>query len=380
MSDDDLHDAFGDRLTGALNIRSQRDPSSATARSVRRQARRHRARRRVMAAALTAALLAGAAYAVVDRSQNGTLRTIHPSATTAAPITEMTDAGLRSAATAYANAFLTGSYDDVIPMLDPACLPERMSNQELALARRRWAGYQDALSKVAGVDLADIEIRRVEVRNGDGLAKEAQVEFSLAASVAGNDNWIRYAFLDGAWHLRGCVLKLPIGGHSTGANSPTTTTTTQSEPPSPCTPVALRLALGRDVGSVMQQPAAFFTITNTSAIPCVLNGYPVLVLFDATGRTVPGTISHGGAYQLNDPGPRDVTVAPGETVYFGFGWVDTNPGNGDTNGCVYSARAVVRVPGSAVPLTTPARLSNVICGAGSVTAFAPRAAFTIATP
>jgi hypothetical protein len=211
---DDLHDEFGDQLTEALGLRSPGVASPLTATSVQRHARRRQTRRRVMTGTFTVALLAVAAYGLVDRSNNGTrIHTINPSAsTTAEPPTDPIADGLRSAATAYAQAFLTGSYDDVIPLLDPACRPDRMSKPELDLARRQWTGFQDALSKTAGVDLADIEIIRVDVRRGDGLASEAQVVFALPAAIAGNDNWIRYALGAEGWHLSGCLFTVPIGG------------------------------------------------------------------------------------------------------------------------------------------------------------------------
>jgi len=72
----------------------------------------------------------------------------------------------------------------------------------------------------------------------------------------------------------------------------------------------------------------------------------------------------------------------GDTVYFGFGWVDVNQPGGGTNGCVSADGARVIVPNTNVSLTTTARLSSVLCrqGFGLVTAIAPREAFTIAAP
>jgi len=68
----------------------------------------------------------------------------------------------------------------------------------------------------------------------------------------------------------------------------------------------------------------------------------------------------GDTYQVNDPGPKLVTVPPGEAVYFGFGYVATN-GDGNTNGCVAPASARVQLPGSDVWLTAPVRLGTPIC-------------------
>jgi hypothetical protein len=80
MSDDDrdneLRDAFGDRLTGALNLRS-RTEAPAMAPIVTRR----RAPQRVLVGALVVALLAGAVALIADRSRH-TGRTIRPADTT----------------------------------------------------------------------------------------------------------------------------------------------------------------------------------------------------------------------------------------------------------------------------------------------------------
>jgi len=131
----------------------------------------------------------------------------------------------------------------------------------------------------------------------------------------------------------------------------------------------------------MQQPAAFFGLTNSSATSCSLDGYPALTLYDEAGRRISTAMGHGGSYQLNDPRPHVVTVQPGANAYFGFGWVDVNQPDGTTNGCVRVAQARVLAPNTDVSLTTAARLGSLLCGGGgNVTAIAPRLAFTIATP
>jgi hypothetical protein len=86
MSDDDvrdgLRDGFGDELTEALNLRSQRDDSTETVVGVQRHADRQRARRRVLAGAVAVAAVAAAVIVVsIDRGGHG-VRTITPSNTT----------------------------------------------------------------------------------------------------------------------------------------------------------------------------------------------------------------------------------------------------------------------------------------------------------
>jgi len=148
-----------------------------------------------------------------------------------------------------------------------------------------------------------------------------------------------------------------------------------------CTATELQLSLARDLGSLMQQPAAFFALTNRSHASCTVAGYPTLSLYDAADRPISLVIRHGGAYQLNDPGPLTATVQPGDSAYFGFGWVDVNVPDGNTNGCVSITRVRVLLPNIKVSLKAAARLSSLVCpSSGSVTAIAPRARFTVGMP
>jgi hypothetical protein len=151
--------------------------------------------------------------------------------------------------------------------------------------------------------------------------------------------------------------------------------------PQTCTAAQLSFTLARDLGSTMQQPAAFFALTNRASQPCTVSGYPTLTLDDTAGRPIPVTIQPGDAYQLNDPGAHTIVLSANQTAYFGFGWVDVNPPDGNTNGCERPARARVRVPDTNDSLSTAAQLSNVVCPPNaSVTAIALRSAFTIGRP
>jgi hypothetical protein len=158
---------------------------------------------------------------------------------------------------------------------------------------------------------------------------------------------------------------------------PTTTTTTTAPPLGPCTSADLHLALTRELQSVMQQPAAFFSLTNTSATACTIEGYPTLGIFDASGSLIPALVQYGSAYQINDPGSRRVVVQPGASVYFGFGWVNVNEADGgSTKGCLSIESVTALVPGTRTNLRTAAHLKSVFCPTSeAVTAIAPRAAF-----
>ena len=48
----------------------------------------------------------------------------------------------------------------------------------------------------------------------------------------------------------------------------------------------------------------------------------MLTLYDASGHPVSKGIRRGNSYQVNDPGRHPVTLQPGQSAYFGFGWVN----------------------------------------------------------
>ena len=85
MSDDDLRDEFGTRITAALDLRSQRDDSTETVIAVDRTADRQRARR-LLAGVSAIAAVAAAVLLVLGLDRGGdSVRTIVPSNTTQKP-------------------------------------------------------------------------------------------------------------------------------------------------------------------------------------------------------------------------------------------------------------------------------------------------------
>ncbi len=149
-----------------------------------------------------------------------------------------------------------------------------------------------------------------------------------------------------------------------------------------CQPGQLGFALARDLGSLMQQPAAYFRFTNTSARTCSLYGYPGFELVDSSGQVISLHVRHGSSYQIIDPGPQLATLPPGATAYFGFGWVDVNQPTGTTAGCVTAAAARAIPPGTDQQLDAVSHLSSLVCPdmGGELTAVAPGPAFTPSTP
>ncbi|MHB8451723.1 MAG: DUF4232 domain-containing protein [Mycobacteriales bacterium] len=85
-------------------------------------------------------------------------------------------------------------------------------------------------------------------------------------------------------------------------------------------------------------------LTNRSAVPCVINGYPGLRLLTATGAPMPTKVLRGSGYLYQDPGPHPVTLAPGAAASDGVEW-DHIPGPNDPQtGCATSAELQVTPP------------------------------------
>jgi hypothetical protein len=109
-------------------------------------------------------------------------------------------------------------------------------------------------------------------------------------------------------------------------------------------------------------------------------------LYDSAGQEVSTITRNGGSYLLNDPGAHPVVVEPGQSVYFGLGWLDVNidptAGSMDTRDCTLIASVAVSTPGADASLSTAAPLSSPFCPreGGSVTAIAAADSFSIATP
>ena len=140
-----------------------------------------------------------------------------------ATVTQQTEAGLQAAATAYANAFLTGTYLDVFAVLDPHCVATggTIPRSLIAAWNTELQTFRSVFKRETGIDEALVVIRGVAVRDYTGSTGQAEVQYTLPESVAGNDNWNAFAFTDRYWHLDGCDLKAPIGGQASAASGST---------------------------------------------------------------------------------------------------------------------------------------------------------------
>jgi hypothetical protein len=72
-----------------------------------------------------------------------------------------------------------------------------------------------------GRSLDKVRIRGVRIRNVTSTTGEAEVVYDLPESKVGNDNWVLYRLHDGRLKVANC--NAPIGGESSGAASPPST-------------------------------------------------------------------------------------------------------------------------------------------------------------
>jgi Domain of unknown function (DUF4232) len=98
----------------------------------------------------------------------------------------------------------------------------------------------------------------------------------------------------------------------TSTTSPTSTTRPGGEP---CATASLALASGEGRAAV-GHALHVFTLRNTSRQPCRMTGFPAVALLDGQGRVVVEA-RRGGGYILTDKPPKDVSLAPGASAWFG---------------------------------------------------------------
>jgi hypothetical protein len=148
-----------------------------------------------------------------------------------------------------------------------------------------------------------------------GLLTQPATPLGSAATLAVQDQ--------DAWVLIGGSLL-----HLTAANG------TSPSPRASMSPTALAsvcgpgdlTALETGGGSVASQPFSLITVTNAGDHPCTLSGYPTIVAVSSTpseSSTSPGAqplaVVDGGLYEVPDPGPSEITLAPGGHAWFALG-------------------------------------------------------------
>jgi hypothetical protein len=86
--------------------------------------------------------------------------------------------------------------------------------------------------------------------------------------------------------------------------------------PTPCRPSQLTIANGPDVSPATGQNPLSFVLTNRSAKPCVVKGYPSIALIDAHRKRLPFRVRHSGDQMVTSRPPVAVRVVPRRSAVF----------------------------------------------------------------
>jgi hypothetical protein len=125
------------------------------------------------------------------------------------------------------------------------------------------------------------------------------------------------------------ALVLSACGQAAGStDAPRTDATHTNTQPIACATADLTANVG-EFGSVMSQPFLTIKLTNHSATPCQLRGYPLLLIsgsFDESPtRPAHVDVRHGSTYERSDPGPHSVVIAPKRFASFTIGTTTALP-------------------------------------------------------
>jgi hypothetical protein len=137
-------------------------------------------------------------------------------------IDQVSAAEVRAAARAWAKAFLTGSVGDIRRMQGPECTPSTAPKYPAGFLEKYLRAERVALARHLGRPLNRVRIRSVRVRNVTTTSGEAEVVYDLPEDKVGNDNWVTYRLHDGRLRVADC--NAPIGGESSAASAPTSST------------------------------------------------------------------------------------------------------------------------------------------------------------
>lgn len=201
-----------------------RVPPGPSADALRRRARVRRTRRTGGAVAALAIVLAGLGAGAWLRSPTRHRVQVTqsvPKPTTKATSSSTAPRSLRAAALAWSNAFLTGTPDDILALDGPQCRPATSSTINARAAAAELQQLRDQIQLRTGLAPDAIKIRGVLTRNVTANRGEAEVQYDLPQSVAGNDNWVTYEVHEGQWKVADC--NAPIGGNSSSKSSTATT-------------------------------------------------------------------------------------------------------------------------------------------------------------
>jgi hypothetical protein len=119
---------------------------------------------------------------------------------------------LRAAAIAWARAYLTGTPEEWLKLQGPECLATTSSAPSVERVAQLLQGERRLIEQEVGRPVGQVRIVGVSVRNVTSTKGQAEVQYDLPTSAAGNDNWVTYVLHDGQFKVADC--RGPIGGHS----------------------------------------------------------------------------------------------------------------------------------------------------------------------
>ncbi|MFD0308743.1 DUF4232 domain-containing protein [Streptomyces sp. NPDC127119] len=115
----------------------------------------------------------------------------------------------------------------------------------------------------------------------------------------------------------------PTPGPVTSEPSPTPSPTVPGQQTEGCPESGLRFAADQG-DAVMGLRAMGLDVTNCADEPRKLNGYPAITVLDSSGDPFPGVRTVEGTDQVSmapeDPGPRPLTLAPGQSAHAALYW------------------------------------------------------------
>jgi len=86
--------------------------------------------------------------------------------------------------------------------------------------------------------------------------------------------------------------------------------------PPPCQPSQLRIRNGPEVSAATGQNPLSIVLTNRSAKPCVVKGYPAIAFVDVHGKRLPFRVSHRRDQMVTSRPPVAVWVRPHRSAFF----------------------------------------------------------------
>jgi hypothetical protein len=89
---------------------------------------------------------------------------------------------------------------------------------------------------------------------------------------------------------------------------------------SPCTAAVVSISNGPYVGGAQEEDAHSLTITNTGATPCLMSGFPRLVVYGPTGSVIRFSLVHHatGGYAMTSKLPKPFALTPHTSAYVFF--------------------------------------------------------------